>query len=322
MKRRSLLASGVAGAALAAPQLAEQAVAAGVEIPKRVFGKTGEKLTVIGQAGGRLGMCTREEAKAVVQRALDLGINYFDCAHSYWGGKSEEVFGEVLQPARKKVFLTTKSNKRSRAAAMGELELSLKRLKTDYVDLWQIHEVGDMESVEQIFAPGGAIEAFVEAKKKGLCRFMGFTGHRDPQVHLAMIKNFADYDTILMPLHPAEPAYLSFEKTVLPVAVKNGYGIQGMKSTANSKLLHRYSIKECIQYVLSLPVHCLAMGCTTIGQVEDDVRIAQSLQAYSEPQLVSLRERAVKGNLLGPGLEDWKKDITKSAAMQTPYIGG
>jgi len=317
MKRRSLLASGMAGVALAAP-----AAAIETEIPKRVFGKTGEKLTLIGQAGGRLGLCTREEAKAVVQRALDLGINYFDCAHSYWGGKSEEVFGEVLKPARKKIFLTTKSNKRSRQGAMAELELSLKRLQTDYVDLWQIHEVGDMESVEQIFAPGGAIEAFVEAKKKGLCRFMGFTGHRDPQVHLAMIKQYQNYDSILMPLHPAEPAYLSFEKDVLPVAVKLGLGIQGMKSTANAKLLQRYSVKECIQYVLSLPVHCLAMGCTTIGQVEDDVRIAKGFLAYGETQLVSLRERAVKWNLLGPSLEDWKKDITKSAAMQSAYLGG
>lgn len=314
MKRRSLLAT--PAVALAAPGQPS------AEIPRRVFGKTGEKLTVIGQAGGRFGMVSYEEALAVTRRAYELGVNYFDCAHSYWNGKSEEVYGEALAGVRKKVFITTKSERRDKAGAMRELELSLKRLRTDYVDLWQIHAVGEMAEVERIFAPGGAIEAFEEAKKKGLARFIGFTGHRDPHVHLAMLERYAKYDTILMPLHPAEPAYLSFEKLVLPKAVEMGLGIQGMKSTANSKLLQRFSVRECIQYVLSLPVHCLALGCTTLGQIEDDVRIAQSLRKLDEATMSALRDRATRFRLQGPGTEDWKRDTTQAFLRRAPYIGG
>ncbi len=315
MNRRQWIASSAATSAASA-------LAADTPIPTRTFGKTGEKLTVIGQAGGRFGMVSFEEAKQVTRRAYELGVNYFDCAHSYWGGRSEEVYGEALQDVRKKVFLTTKSERRDKAGAQRELELSLKRFKTDYVDLWQIHAVGEMEEVDRIFAPGGAIEAFEEAKKKGLCRFIGFTGHRDPNVHMAMLRRYDKYDTILMPLHPAEPSYLSFEKMVLPEAVKRGLGIQAMKSTANAKLLQRFSVRECINYVLSLPVHCLALGCTTLGQIEDDVRIAKSLTPFSETQLVSLRERAARFKLSGPGLEDWKRDTTLTAGREMKYIGG
>lgn len=314
MKRRSLLASSALVPALAAPS---------DEIPKRVFGKTGEKLTVIGQAGGRFGMVSYEEAVAVSKRAYELGVNYFDCAHSYWNGRSEEVYGEALAGVRKKVFLTTKSTQRDKAGAKRELELSLKRMRTDYVDLWQIHSVGELAEVERIFGPGGAIEAFEEAKRKGQCRFIGFTGHRDPEVHLAMLARYDKYDTILMPLHPAEPGYLSFEKTVLPKAVERGLGIQGMKSTANAKLLQRFSVRECIQYVLSLPVHCLALGCTTLGQIEDDVRIAKSLTGLDAKQLSALRERALQFKLQGPMTEDWKKDTTRAAGRAaSEYVGG
>src|SRR5207302_958131 len=141
------------------------------DIPKRVFGKTGERLTIIGQAGGRFPMCSYEDAKDITLRAYELGVNYFDNARIYWEGKSE-----------------------------------------------------------QIFAPGGAIEAFEAAKKAGKCRFIGFTGHHDPEVHLAMLKRYDKYDSILMPLNPADPSYLSFEKNVLPIAVERGMGIQAMKS--------------------------------------------------------------------------------------------
>jgi len=152
----------------------------------------------------------------------------------------------------------------------------------------------------------------VAAKKAGKCRFMGFTGHHDPEVHLAMLKNFDAYDTILMPLNPADPSYLSFEQKVLPVAVQRGLGIQAMKSTANAGLLSDLALKDCLRYVLSLPVHCLALGCTTIGQIEDDVRIAQQFQPASEAELAGLRERAKR--LAGPRLENWKVDTPRRAS--------
>ncbi|MGO9258616.1 MAG: aldo/keto reductase [Bryobacteraceae bacterium] len=310
MQRRTFISA----AALAPLSLESQpaARAATGEIPKRVFGKTGEKLTIVGQAGGRFPMCSYEEAKAITLRAYELGINYFDCARIYWDGRSEQVYGDVLPPFRKHIFLTTKSPQRSRKGAEEDLEKSLRALKTDYVDLWQIHQVSEMAEVQQIFAAGGAIEAFVAAKKAGKCRFLGFTGHHDPEVHLAMLRNFDHYDTILMPLNPADPAYLSFEKMVLPVAVQRGLGIQAMKSTANAGLLPDLHLKDCLTYVLSLPIHCLALGCTTIGQIEDDVRIAQQFTPMPEPQMAVLRERAKR--LAGPRLENWKRDSNQKAA--------
>ena len=227
MQRRTFIsASTFAGITL---KSASAARAVKAEIPQRVFGKTGQRLTIIGQAGGRFPFCGFEDAKAITLRAYQLGITYFDCARKYWDGRSEEVYGAVLPHFRKNIFLTSKSLQRTRVGAESDLEASLRSLKTDYLDLWQIHQVNTMEEVEQIFAPGGAIEAFENAKKAGKCRFIGFTGHHDPEVHLAMLKKYDKYDTILMPLNPADPSYLSFEKTVLPVAVERGLGIQAMK---------------------------------------------------------------------------------------------
>ena len=319
MRRRTFFAaSAAAGLSIYARGEDKGSLESG-DIPKRVFGKTGERLTIIGQAGGRFPMCSYEDAKAITLRAYELGVNYFDCARIYWDGKSEEVYGDVLPPFRKHIFLTTKSPQRSRQGAEADLEKSLRALKTDYLDLWQIHQVSTMDEVEQIFAPGGAIEAFEAAKKAGKCRFMGFTGHHDPQVHLAMLKKYDKYDTILMPLNPADPSYLSFEKNVLPIAVERGMGIQGMKSTANSKLLQAISLKDCLSYVLSLPIHCLALGCTTIGQIEDDVRIAQQFKPLTEDQLAQIREMGAK--LKGPRLEDWKIDTERADAGDTHLDG-
>ncbi len=316
MNRRNFIGGALAGASTLAA--ASKSPSPRGDIPTRVFGKTGEALTVIGQAGGRFPLCTFDEAKGIVRRAYDLGINYFDNAHGYWDGRSEEIFGEVLPAVRKDVFITTKSTQRTRKGAEEELRLSLKRLKTDYVDLWQIHAVGEMDEVDRIFGPGGAIEAFEAAKKEGLCRFIGFTGHRDPEVHLAMLERYDEYDTILMPLHPADPSYLSFEKMVLPEANKRFLGIQGMKSLANAKLLQSFSVRQCIQYVLSLPIHCLAVGCTTLGQLEDDVRVAQEFQQYDDAQMNAIRDRATK--LAGASLEDWKRDLAQ-ASNRPEYTG-
>src|SRR6476661_8576442 len=300
MRRRTFLSTSAAAGLAVCAHAAQSVKVRPGDIPRRVFGKTGERLTIIGQAGGRFPLCTFDDAKAITLRAYELGINYSDTARIYWNGKSEEVYGAVLPPFRKQIFLTTKSPERSRKGAEADLEKSLRALKTDYLDLWQIHQVSEMSEVQEIFAPGGAIEAFVAAKKAGKCRFIGFTGHHDPEVHLAMLKNFDAYDTILMPLNPADPSYLSFENAVLPVAVQRGLGIQAMKSTGNAGLLSDIPLKDCLTYVLSLPVHCLALGCTTIGQVEDDVRIAQQFKPATPTDMAKLRERAKR--LAGPRL--------------------
>jgi uncharacterized protein len=325
MKRRALfggLAGGLfAGIGARATQARQTRFEAG-EVPMRTFGKTGVKLTVIGLAGGRFPLISTEEAIALTRRAVELGINYFDTAHGYWNGHSEEVYGKVLPAVRGWVFLTTKATDRTRRGAEDQLNLSLKRLGTDYVDLWQVHGIQDKADVARVFAPGGAIEAFEAAKKAGKCRFIGFTGHHDPLAHLEMLKNYDRWDSILMPLHIADPLYLSFEEQVLPKAVERGMGIQGMKNLCNAKLLQNFSVKECLSYVLSLPIHCTAVGCTTIGQLEDDVRIARGLTQLGAEQRAALRARAEP--IKGPRLEDWKKDVKAVASLRErpTYVGG
>ena len=326
MKRRTLIGSflgGMLGGLGNKSTRAHQSGFKAGEVPVRTFGKTGARLTVIGLASGRFHLTGSDaDAIALTRRAVDLGINYFDTAHSYWRGHSEEIYGKALPQFRKEVFITTKSNKRTRREAEDELHLSLKRLNTDYVDLWQVHEIGSKEEVEKVFGPGGAIDAFEAAKQAGKCRFIGFTGHRDPDVHLEMLKRYDKWDTILMPLHIADPLYLSFEKLVLPVAVERGMGIQGMKNFGNAKLLQSFSARECLTYVLSLPIHCTAIGCTTTGQLEDDARIAREFKPLPPNQMAALSKRAER--IKGPRLEDWKKDIEARAGLtaRPEYIGG
>jgi uncharacterized protein len=326
MKRRTVLGGllgGVAAGVSADSLSAAASIGKPGDIPMRVFGKTGVNLSVIGLASGRFHLTgSDEDAIALVQRAYDLGVNYFDTAHSYWNGHSEEIYGRAMKSFRKKIFLTTKSNKRTRKESEDELHASLKSLQTDYIDLWQVHEVARLEEVERVFAPGGAFETFLAAKKAGKCRFIGFTGHTDPEVHLELLKRYDAWDSILMPLHIADPHYLSFEKQVLPIAVRRGMGIQGMKNFGNAKLLQRFSVRECLSYVLSLPIHCTAIGCTTTGQLEDDVRIVRGFKPLSGDQMAALNKRAE--SLKGPLLEDWKKNIEpKISRLDRPaYEGG
>ncbi len=283
------------------------------DVPMREFGRTGVKLTVIGQGGARLALLrTRERARAHVRRAYDLGLNYFDCAHSYWDGHSEEAYGDVLPEFRKHVFLTSKCLKRTRAEAEQELHQSLASLKTDYLDLWQMHSIQDQKDIDRIFSPGGAMEAFEAAKKAGKCRFIGFTGHYDPEIHVAMLKAYDRWDSILMPLHAADPSYVSFEKTALPAAVERGIGIQAMKVFGNAFLLRVLNAEECLRYVLSLPVHCATVGCSTVGQLDDDVRIAQNFKPYTAEEMETIRRIAVTagpGGAKGPALEYWKRAL-------------
>jgi predicted aldo/keto reductase-like oxidoreductase len=327
MKRRTLLGGllgGLTMKAAARPARARNPVPAAGEIPMRTFGKTGAKLTIIGLAGGRFPLISPDEAVALTRRAVSLGINYFDTAHGYWDGRSEEVYGQVLPEVRKDVFLTTKSTERTRKGAEEELHLSLKRLRTDYVDLWQVHGIQDKDDVARVFAKGGAIEAFEAARKAGKCRFIGFTGHHDPEAHLEMLRSYDGWDSILMPLHIADPLYLSFEQRVLPVAVERGMGIQGMKNFANAKLLQSFSVQECLSYVLSLPIHCTAVGCTTPGQLEDDVRIAREWKPLDAERMAALRARAEP--IKGPRLEDWKRNVDPVVGLRggasSTYKGG
>ncbi len=303
MQRRSFVGR-ILGALAGGSSLRAAAPKPG-DIPRRKFGRTGVEVTVIGMAGGRLAMISRDEARQVVRRAWELGINFFDNARSYWDGRSEEVFGEILAPVRKEIFLTTKTTARSRKGAESDLEASLKVLRTDYVDLWQVHGLSEMSEIEQILAPGGAIEAFEAARKAGKCRFIGVTGHHDPEVLAEVLRRYDGFDSVFMPLHAADPAFLSFEQKVLPLATARGLAVQAMKTFANARLMSVLSARECLSYALSLPISTVVVGAITLGQIEDDVRFAREFQPLTAAEMERLRQRA--SHVAGPALEDWKR---------------
>ena len=281
-------------------------------IPTRVYGRTGVQVSVIAQGGARMDLFPDVPSSAAhVRRVYDLGVTYFDCAHSYWGGRSEEAYGIGLNGLRKNIFLTTKTTKRSRKEAEDELHLSLKRLKTDYLDIWQMHSVQRKEEIDQILSPGGAIEAFEAAKKAGKCRFIGFTGHYDPEVHAALLKAYPRWDSVLMPVHAADHAYLSFEKIALPVAVEAGIGIQAIKVFCKAFLLRSLSPTECLRYTLSQTVHVAICGCGTQGQMEDNIRTVQNFKALSADEISDVRKRAIVGQgvYTGTTMEYWKRKV-------------
>lgn len=310
MKRRAFLGSAFAGAAVTGAYAAPPKAKAG-DIPTTTFGRTGIKVSVIAQGGARMDLHPDvASAAAHVRKVYDLGVTYFDCARLYWDGRSEESYGIGLQGIRKNVFLTSKTIKRTAKEAEEELETSFRLLKTDYLDLWQVHAVQNREDIDKILAPGGAMEAFEAAKKAGKCRLIGFTGHYDPEVHAALLKAYDRWDTVMMPVHAADHAYLSFEGTALPVAAERGVGVQAIKVFGKAYLLRSLSPTECLRYVLSQPgVHVAICGAGTQGQMEDNIRAVQDFKKMTPEEIADVRKRALVGSGVqtGPGLEYWKK---------------
>jgi aryl-alcohol dehydrogenase-like predicted oxidoreductase len=310
MKRRSFVGGAFAGLSITGAFAAPQKPKAG-DIPTVTFGRTGVKVSVIAQGGARMDLHPDvQTAAAYARKVYDLGVTYFDCARLYWDGRSEEAYGIGLQGLRKNIFLTTKSVKRTAKEAQEELETSLRLLKTDYLDLWQMHSIERQADIDKILAPGGAMEAFEAAKKAGKCRFIGFTGHFDPEAHAAFLKAYSKWDTVMMPVHAADHAYLSFEKTALPVAQEFGIGVQAIKVFGKAFLLRSLSPIECLKYVLSQPgVHVAICGAGTQGQMEDNIRTAQSFKKMTPEEVADVRKRAIVGSgvYTGPTLEYWKK---------------
>ncbi len=294
------------GSALEEPQN----VKAG-DIPTTTFGKTGIQVSVIAQGGARMDLHPDIHAAAAhVRRVYDLGVTYFDCARAYWGGRSEEAYGIGLQGIRNNVFLTTKTQTRMAKEAEQDLETSLRLLKTDYVDLWQVHAVQSQDDIDTILGPGGAMEAFEAAKQAGKCRLIGFTGHSDPEVHAALLKAYDTWDTVTLPVHAADHAYLSFEQTTLPVAIERGVGVQAIKVFGKAFLLRSLNPTECLRYTLSQPgVHVAICGAGTQGQMEDNIRAVQNLRKMTPEEVADVRKRAVVGAGVhtGPTMEYWKK---------------
>ncbi len=310
MRRRKFVGSAFAGISITGASAAPQKLKAG-DIPTTTFGKTGVKVSVIAQGGARMDLHPDVQTAAEhVRKVYDLGLTYFDCARSYWNGRSEEAYGIGLDGIRKNIFLTTKTLKRTAKDAEQELETSLRLLKTDHVDLWQMHSIENQGDLDKILAPGGAMEAFEAAKKAGKCRFIGFTGHFDPEAHVALLKAYNKWDTVIMPIHAADHAYLSFEKTALPVAKEYGVGVQAIKVFGKAFLLRSLSPTECLRYVLSQPgVHVAVCGAGTQGQMEDNIRTVQNFRKMTPEEIADVRKRAIGGSgvYTGPTLEYWKK---------------
>jgi aryl-alcohol dehydrogenase-like predicted oxidoreductase len=259
-------------------------------IPKRKLGKTGVEVTILG-LGGEGVLRTHgydREAYGLINRALDLGISYCESARAYDG--SESYYGKALRERRGEVFLTSKSHDRRKAGALAHLTQTLRNMQTDHLDLWQVHDVRTDADIEEIFAPGGAIEAFIEAKEKGLVRFIGVTGHHDPAIIRVCIERFP-FDTVLLPVNPAEPAHQSFIAEVLPSALERNMGIIGMKVYLRgfaAKIPGYTGMEPFFRFALSQSVSTVVIGCDDLRQLEENVRFATSFQPVTGEESAAL----------------------------------
>ncbi len=268
-------------------------------IPRRILGRTGEVVSLVGLGGWHIGKQPDErESIEIIRTALDNGINFLDNAWDYHGGVSEIRMGKALKDGyREKAFLMTKIDGRTREAATRQLEESLRRLQVDTIDLLQIHEVIHPEDPERVFGPGGSMEALVAAREAGKIRYIGFTGHKDPDIHLNMLRTgFAHgftFDAVQMPLNVMDYHYRSFAKNVLPVLLEHGIGVLGMKPIGFSFLLMSCTVSavECLRYAMNLPVSVVITGCDSMPILRQALETARSFQPLSEEEVASLLAR-------------------------------
>ena len=261
-------------------------------MPERPLGRTGHNVRLL-SLGGQATIekeGTHDTSLAIINRAIDLGVNYIDTAAGYGRGISQMYIGEVMATRRKEVFLATKTRSRERDGALRDLEQSLKSLKTDHIDLWQNHNVMRDEEVEQILGKGGAIEAMLQARDQKMIRFIGITGHFDPAVLAKALQRF-EFDAVLMALNPADKHRLSFIQELLPLANEKKMGVIGMKIPARGRIFKEgaiTSIKDPMRYVLTLPVSTVIIGCDTVAQLEENVKIAQTFTPMSQADMARL----------------------------------
>jgi aryl-alcohol dehydrogenase-like predicted oxidoreductase len=258
-----------------------------MELQKRKLGKTGVHVTVMGLGGEGVlrtyGM--DQDACRLINAAIDLGVNYCESARAYSG--SESYYGLALKERRKEIFLTSKSHARDKKGALEHLQVTLKNMKTDHLDLWQVHDVRTEEDIQEIFGPRGAIEAFAEAKQKGLARFVGVTGHQDPEIIARCIEKY-EFDTVLLPVNPAEPRYKSFLETVIPLANRKQMGVIGMKVYLRGlvqQLPYYSSMKPFLRFALSQPITAVVIGCDSVQQLRENVEYARSFSPMSVEEL-------------------------------------
>jgi aryl-alcohol dehydrogenase-like predicted oxidoreductase len=254
-------------------------------------------VSILGIGGYHIGAAKDEaEATKIVHAAIDAGINFFDNAWEYHEGRSEEWMGKALVGKRDKTFLMTKvcTHGRNKAEAMKQLDASLKRLKTDRIDLWQVHEVVYDNDPEKHYAKDGVLEALTEAKKQGKVRFVGFTGHKHPDIHLDMINRGYAFDTVQFPLNAFDYHFRSFETKVLPKANEKGMGVIGMKPLCGGGDPIKkgvLNVQEALRYAMSLPVSVTITGIESVAVLEQNLAIVRGFQPMSEAELKAVREK-------------------------------
>ena len=268
----------------------------GAEIPKRPLGRTGLEVSALGIGGYHLGSAGSDaEATQIVNEALDAGVNFFDNAWEYHQGLSEERLGRALKGKRDRAVVMTKvcTHGRDKKVAMRQLEESLTRLQTDHLDVWQIHEVIYENDPDLIFAPDGAAEALLEAKRQGKVRFVGFTGHKDPSIHLKVLSHNFPFDTVQMPLNCLDATFRSFETNVLPEANRRGIAALGMKSLGGSgELVREGAVIATIglRYAMSLPVAVTVSGIDSLSVLHQNLQVARGFQPLSAAEMQSIRD--------------------------------
>jgi len=265
------------------------------ELPTRILGRTGYAVSILGFGGASIGLGmtrpNRKEAVAIVNRAIDLGITYIDTASSY--GDSEEKIGEVMRTRRKEVVLATKTLKRSKQESAKEIRESLRRLRTDYLDIIQIHAVNDVATLEEVLREDGAVAAAEEAQKAGLARFIGITGHRQPEVIAEALKRYP-FATCLIPLSAADHQLYDFESVVFPIAKERNVGVIGMKVLADGRMTA--NVPVYIRYTLSLTITTAIIGMRSLKEVEQNCAVARTHTPMTRKQvedlLLATREKA------------------------------
>jgi aryl-alcohol dehydrogenase-like predicted oxidoreductase len=289
-------------------------------IPRRPFGKGGDLVSALGLGGYHLGkLKSVREAVRLVHAALDAGVTFMDNAWEYHDGRSEELMGKGLDGRRDEAFLMTKlcTHGRGKREAMRQLEQSLKRLKTDFLDLWQIHECVYYNDPERHFAREGAVEALDEAKRQGKVRFVGFTGHKDPEIHLEMLSHGYPFDSCQLPLNCFDASFRSFEQQVVPELLKRGIAPIGMKSFGDGRSVKDKAVtpKEALSYAMSLPVATTISGIDSMRVLKQNVEIASRFKPLSPRQMEALRKKVREQ------AEDGRFEQYKTSAMHDGRVG-
>ncbi|PYX01378.1 MAG: aldo/keto reductase [Acidobacteria bacterium] len=323
MDRRNFLKR--VGAAGVVGSVAKQFAQAADSIPYRILGHTGEKVSMVGIGGYHLGtQHDEQESIRIIRTALDNGVNFLDNCWDYNDGKSEVRMGKALRDGyRQKAFLMTKIDGQTKTSAAKQIDESLRRLQTDHLDLLQFHEVIRETDPARIFGAGGSMEASLEARKQGKIRFIGFTGHKSPDIHLKMLETgFANnftFDTVQMPLNVMDAHYNSFEKKVLPVLVKHQIGVLGMKPMGAGIILQSKVVSpvECLHYALSLPTSVVITGCDSVSVLQQALDVARSFKPMSSPEIAALLAKtapvAAKGEF-----EQYKTTHNFDGTVQNP----